>query len=851
MRDVGKTSIDELIRRGLELHGQGQLVQAEPLYRQALQSAPDHPDSLHLLGVLCGQMRRFEEAQKLIGRAIALYPGVAILHNSLGNVLSDQGKADKSVPCYRKAIELKPDYAEAYYNLGNAWSKQGRLAEAVDSYRIALKLKPNYLEAHNNLGKALKEQGQFAQAADCYKRILQLAPDHAETYYNLGNVALDLKQPDEAMSYYRQALQRKPDYAEVHNNLGSLLSDQGKPQEAMECYRRAIQAKPDYAEACFNLGKALQEQQRLGEAMEAYRQALQRKPDYAQAYNNLGNALRDERRIAEAVECYRHALKLLPDYAEAHGNLGNALADQRQFPKAIASYRRALQLKFDHADIYCNLGNALKEQGQFEEAAECYRQALERNPDHLAAMGQLASQLQTMCQWQGLSELSIRAAKGVETSGPLKIAHTMPPFIFMAMTTPPPNGGQQLCCASKWGEEFSKSAKGARVAGASPHADRMPATRSKITLGYFSADVREHPVARLIAELFEKHDRERFTVLGYSYGPDDGSALRHRISGAFDRFADVKDSSNAQIAQRIADDGVDILIDLTGYTQHARTQVLATRPAPIQVNYLGYPGTMGATFIDYILVDDFIAPPSRQPFFTEKLVQLPGSYQANDGRREIAPNTPSRAQCGLPEKGFVFCAFHNSYKISPEMFDAWIRLLKQVPGSVLWLLEDNRFAPANLRREAQARGVAAERLVFAPRLPLPAHLARHRLADVYLDAFPVNAHTTTSDALWVGCPVLTRSGDTFISRVAGSLLTTIGLPDMVTNNLEDYERQALRLARDADYLADVRARIQANRNSCGLFDAGRFARGIEKAYTTMWEIHAAGESPRAFTVSKL
>jgi predicted O-linked N-acetylglucosamine transferase (SPINDLY family) len=383
----------------------------------------------------------------------------------------------------------------------------------------------------------------------------------------------------------------------------------------------------------------------------------------------------------------------------------------------------------------------------------------------------------------------------------------------------------------------------------SPRAGGTPATHSRITLGYFSADVREHPVARLIVELFEKHDRSRFSVLGYSYGPDDGSALRRRIVGAFDRFADVRDLSHGQIAQRIADDGVDILIDLTGYTQHARTQVLAMRPAPIQVNYLGYPGTMGAAFIDYILVDDFIAPSSRQPFFSEKLVQLPGSYQANDSRREIAPNTPTRAQCGLPENGFVFCAFHNSYKIGPEMFDAWIRLLKEVPGSVLWLLEDNRFAPANLRREAQARGVAAERLVFAPRMPLSEHLARHRLADVYLDAYPVNAHTTTSDALWVGCPVLTRSGDTFISRVAGSLLTTIGLPDLVTTNLADYERQALRLARDADYLADVRARILANRDRCGMFDAAHFAVGIEKAYATMWEIHAAGEAPRGFKVS--
>ena len=756
---MGKTSIDEIIRRALEFHGQGRLAQAEPLYRQALQSAPDHPDSLHLLGVLCGQMRRFDEAEALIGRAIALYPGVAILYNSLGNVLADRGQPDKSVPCYRKAVELQPDYAEAYYNLGNAWARQGQLAEAVDSFRKAVKLRPNYVEAHNRLG--------------------------------------------------------------------FLLDGQGKTAEAVECYRRALQLKPDFAEA----------------------------------HNNLGNALRDQRQIAQAADCYRRAVQLQPAYAEAHGNLGNSLGEQGQFAQAVGCYRKALELKFEHPDIYSGLGNALKELGQFAEAADCYRQALRRKPDHLAVQGQLAALLQQMCQWEGLLELSVQAQAAVQTNAPGNTAHAMPPFLFITLSTPPATAEQQLQCASRWAREQSKFAQGACDADKmsathegetpSPHGPARPVeARAKITLGYFSADVREHPVARLIVELFEKHDRKRFSVLGYSYGPDDGSALRRRISGAFDRFADVRDLSDVQIAQRIADDGVDILIDLTGYTQHARPQVLAMRPAPIQVNYLGYPGTMGATFIDYILVDDFIAPPSRQPFFTEKLVQLPGCYQANDGKREIALRTPTRAQCGLPESGFVFCAFHNSYKISPEMFDVWMRLLKEVPGSVLWLLEDNRFAPDNLRREAQARGVAAERLVFAPRRPLPEHLARHRLADVYLDEYPVNAHTTTSDALWVGCPVLTRSGDTFISRVAGSLLTTIGLPDLVTTSLEEYERQALRLARDADYLADVRARIEANRDRCGLFDASHFAVGIEKAYSTMWEIHAAGESPRAFAVSK-
>ena len=325
--------------------------------------------------------------------------------------------------------------------------------------------------------------------------------------------------------------------------------------------------------------------------------------------------------------------------------------------------------------------------------------------------------------------------------------------------------------------------------------------------------------------------------------------MRRRLVQAFDRFVDIKGVSIQEGARHIQQDGVDILVDLTGYTGEARTKILALRPALIQVNYLGYPGTMGAPFMDYILVDDFIVPPEQQPFFTEQLVSLPGCYQVNDSQREIAAQTPTRAACGLPQEGFVFCCFNNSYKITPEMFSVWIRLLRAVPGSVLWLLEANRWVPANLRREAEAQGVAGERLVFAPRLAVPEHLARHRLADLFLDTYPYNAHTTASDALWVGCLVLTLAGETFASRVAGSLLRALGLFDLVTTSLAAYEALALELSQNSEKLAELRSRLEANRLRSGLFDGGRFARNIEKAFVTMWEIHTAGDKPRGFAVS--
>jgi predicted O-linked N-acetylglucosamine transferase (SPINDLY family) len=325
--------------------------------------------------------------------------------------------------------------------------------------------------------------------------------------------------------------------------------------------------------------------------------------------------------------------------------------------------------------------------------------------------------------------------------------------------------------------------------------------------------------------------------------------MRRRLAKAFDSFWDIKNISFKEAAQRIAADGVDILVDLKGYTKDDRSKILALRPAPIQVNYLGYPGTMGAAFMDYILVDDFVVPAEQQSYFTERLVHLPGCYQVNDSQREISSHTPSRAACGLPETGFVFCCFNSSYKITPDVFELWMGLLKVVPGSVLWLLECNRFAPANLRREAEAHGVAAARLVFSPRAALAEHLARHRLADLFLDTFPVNAHTTASDALWAGCPVLTMAGETFISRVAGSLLRSLGLSELITTSLGEYAEMAVRLARDEELLAGLRARLEANRKTSRLFDAGQFARSLEQAYFKMWEIYTSGEPPRPFAVS--
>ena len=838
-------TISEAFALAIQHHQGGRLDAAEQIYRLILQAEPNHADAIHLLGLIAHQRGYQQLAVEYIGRAIALNGDVAAFHNNLGSVYGAMRRIPEAVACFRRALKLKPDYAEAYNNLGNALKDQGKSNEAVACHRRALELMPDYADAHNNLGVAFEDQGKLDEAVACYRRTLELKPDFAAAHNNLGNALKHQRRLDEAIASYRRAFELKPDFAEAHNNLGVVFADQSRLDEAVACYRRARELRPDYAEAHINLGIALKFQGKLDDAFACYRRALELKPDFAEAHYNLGNAWKHQGKLLDAIACYRRALELKPDFVKAHNNLGNALKDQGKLDEAIASYRRALELQPENAETHSNLGNALRDQGKLDEAVACYRRALALKPDHAGALGALVHDLQHLCCWEELQALSQRVIEIVDEDAAGGTASAVSPFVFLALPTVT-TAQQQLRCAQQWVDHRLKAKYEPRHNLAR---NRTSTLKSKTTVGYLSADFHSHATAWLIAELIEKHDRQRFAVFGYSYGPDDRSPTRRRLVSAFDRFVDLKDASFVEAAQHIAADEVDILIDLKGYTADARTEILALRPAPIQVNYLGYPGTLGAEFMDYILVDDFVVPPGQQPFFAEKLVHLPGCYQVNDSQREISPHTPSRADCGLPEKGFVFCSFNNNYKITPEMFEVWMQLLMAIPGSVLWLLEWNRFVAANLYREAKARGVAVERLVFAPRKPLPEHLARHRLADLFLDTFPYNAHTAASDALWAGCPVLTLAGVTFASRVAGSLLRTIGLPELVTTSLEDYRAMALRLARNADLLASLRARLEANRKTSSLFDGGQFARNLEQAYSTMREIDASGEKPRAFVVS--
>lgn len=806
-------TISEMLAMAVGHQQAGRLQDAEALYREILARDDRQADAWHLLGTIAQQIGDFTVAIDLISHAIELDPRNANFHCNLGNALLAVGQRTEAEQSYRRALDRKRDFPLARFNLSSLLAQTGRIDEAVAGYGQSIELKPDFVEAHYNLALIFQGQRQWDAASAGYQRTLQLRPNHAEAW----------------------------------NNLGLVLKELGNIAEASECHRRAIQIRPDYAEAFNNLGVAYREQREVNRALECYTQALQLKPDYAAAFNNLGNLLQSMGRPSDAVTCLKRAIELQPRFAEAYTNLGAALQDLRRWNEAADSLRAALDLNPDDVAALQSLGNVVRDGGDTAEAIACYRRSLELNPDCLSALGQLIHQLQHQCAWDELPLLTNRAIRAVVEQPPTSTDSPISPFAFLTMPIAT-SSQQQQQCAARW------AAFSTRTAVKVPNPWWQQATGrtvgdQRIRIGYLSADFRAHPVAELIVELFESHDRSQFAVTGYSYGPDDGSAIRQRIANAFERFVDLRDSPLADSIQKIVDDRIDILVDLTGFTQHSRPEILASCPAPIRVNYLGYPGTMGADFVDYIMVDHFIVPPDRQPFYNEKLVHLPGCYQVNDTQRVISETIPSRAEVGLPDDAFVFCSFNSNYKITPDIFDVWMRLLQQVPNSVLWLLESNRQAPVNLRREAERRGVAPERLIFAPRRPLTDHLARHQLADLFLDTFPVNAHTTASDALWAGLPVLTLSGETFVSRVAGSLLHSLGLPELITKTLVDYESRALELARDRQWLAALRQRLQANRLSSPVFDIQRATRAIEQAYRTMQTIREQGEKPRSFAVS--
>ncbi len=632
----------------------------------------------------------------------------------------------------------------------------------------------------------------------------------------------------------RAALRSDPQDAEAAYLLGSSLLFQDRYSEAVAPLRVAYQGAPRKG-AGHRLGYCYLALGDLTNAETVLEREVRAYPDLVNARNALGIALVRQSRVAEALAVFLEAARLDPRSVEANTNTGNVLGDLGRYEEAIPYLQRAIAVQPELADTHYNLGVALQSLKRHDEAIASLQTALERAPRSAYTLGYLLWNEMSICRWREL-DARVGALRSQLREVPTA------PFAFLAVSH---SAEEQRHCAALHVREKVRALP-------APLWQGTRYRHGKIRLAYLSADFREHPVAQLTAGLFERHDRARFEVFGISYGPDDRSAMRRRLMQGFDRFVDVLRLSDAGAAGSLRELEVDIAIDLQGHTTGSRPGILAHRPAPVQVSYLGYPGTAGAEFIDYVIADDFVVPAEQKPFFSEQVVHLPDCFQVNDHQRVTAASAPTRAAEGLPENGFVFCCFNNTYKLNPWMFDIWMRLLREVPGSVLWLREEGSAAGRSLGDEARARGVDPARIVFARRLPAFAdHLARHRLADLFLDTLPYNAHTTASDALAAGLPLLTCAGSAYAGRVGGSLLRTIGLPELITGSLQDYEALALKLAREPRLLGELRSRLERNLSTSPLFDTDRFRRHIEAAYTRMWELSQRGDKPQSFAVEPI
>jgi protein O-GlcNAc transferase len=696
------------------------------------------------------------------------------------------------------------------------------------------------------MDKALKyhERGRLEKAEKIYKKILKSNPDRPDALHYLGLIASRRGETDKAESLMRKAIQILPGNAFFHNNFGTFLKEQRRWEESIHSYRRAVELDANYVDAHYNMGEAYLEQDDILAAISFFKRVLELDPSNADMYGRMGFAFQSAGNLEEAISCYKKAVAIRPNFVEAWNSMGLALDNLGSLEQAVVCYTKATEIAPSRAEPYENMGNLFQHMGQLEKAISAYNMALELEPNSRDVYDRLYRVKQKACEWQELKDIEDKLEKSKEMHSCPDKTFLESPFVSITAFDQP---ARNFAVARRRSTKISRDAS---KLGVHFNLKERKHPKSIITVGYLSGDFHNHPVGQLTSCLFRLHDQREFQVYCYSYGMDDGSNYRKQIQKGCDKFVDVSRKSYSETAQKIYDDEVDILVDLAGHTVEDRMLICALRPAPIQVSYLGFLGTSGADFIDYIVTDRIVTPEAHSAYYTESFAYLPHCYQINNNTQKISKKDWQKADVGLPDGKFVFSSFNHPYKIEQVTFDLWTSILRRIEKSVLWLYGDNSLAERNLKQEAESRGVNSDRLIFAERLPLEDHLARLQFADVMLDTRIYNGGATTSNALWAGVPVITLLGNHFVSRMSASSLTAIGLSELITHTLEEYENLAVRLAQNPDQLEAIRTTLNRNRSFKPLFDTPRFVRDLEKAYKKMWEIFLSGENPRLIEVEE-
>ncbi len=737
---------------------------------------------------------------------------------------------------YRHALRAYPSHPEILHALGILEHQANNNVLALQLIGKALDNNPHAPSLQVNYASVLHALGRSAEALAAFDRVLDQTPSNVDALRNRGLVLHALERYKEAYDSFSQALAINPSSAEVLSERAATLIDDGQPFAALDDLHASLQLKPSLALTHLRLGLALANLKRYSEALASYDDAIRLQPRLAEAFHNKGHVYHLLRDYPRALSLIDQSLALNPKSALAHYCRGNALMELGEHLQACISFDKAIGIRQNYFEAYCNMAICLAALKEYPASLVAYQRAFALDPTHPYLRGEVVFAAIVMCQWssyaQDVADLEERL---------LRKETVAQPFMVCALTHSPEVALQG---ALRWTE--SRTPENLSLG---PIAKHVPKPRLRI--GYYSADFFAHATMFLIAGLLAEHHREHFDIIAFSYGPSPNDEVRLQAIQSVDTFVDVRDKTDAEVADLSRQMGIDIAVDLKGITEHNRVGIFSYHAAPVQVSYLGYPGTLGAAYFDYILADKIVIKSGTEALYTEKIVYLPHSYQVNDRDRVVSNVPSSRAHHGLPEDAMVYVCFNNHHKINPETFSSWMRILARVPGSVLWLLQPNDFSIKNLKDEAEARGISRDRLVFAPRCAQGEHLGRHRFADLALDTLPYNAHTTSSDALWSGVPVLTLLGNAFPGRVAASLLTAVGLPELITESRTGYEDLAVSLGQDPTKLHALKEKLARNRLTTPLFDTVLFTRHLESAYRTMWDRYQADQPPEAFTVPDL
>ena len=813
--------LNDLLQTGISLHQQGSLKDAEDIYLRILKQDPNHFDALQLMGAMTGQQKFFERSSEYFSLALKINRTNPAVLNNYANILQSLLKKEEAIDLYNEAISLDKNYWEAFCNRGKSYLNSKNYELALQDFNHVILNRGVDFDLCLNKGNALKALNQNEEAIIWFSKGLELNPRSQEILNNLGNVYRDLEDFDLANKFYQQAINLGDPMPGIYINQGTLLQNQGSFELALQCFEKAIEIDSKCFEAFFYKAGVFTNLKRHDEAIECFDEVIRLNPEHVAAFNNRGNAYFANGNYKDALENYYKATVIDVNFADAFNNQGVILQTLGFVKEALASYQKAIEVDPKYLQAYYNAGDLFLQSKKYEEAFACFEYALLVNEDYEFLLGNYLHIKMFRHDWFEIDEWLKKLKEKIEQR-----KRVVTPFPIVGLID---SGKHQRIVSEVWGSSKIISTQ---------ELPSIPkrSKKEKIRIGYYSADYHDHATMCLMAELFELHDKTRFEIIAFSFDLRPNDEVRERVMKSFDRFFDVSKSSPFHIAQLSRELEIDIAIDLKGYTSGARTEIFNHRAAPIQVNYLGYPGTMGLPNFEYIISDPVVIPESHQVFYSEKVAYLPNSYQVNDRKRLIADYYPTRKELDLPDSGFVFCSFNNPYKITPETFSSWVEILNQVEGSVLWLLgSSGEQAQKNLKHEAEKRGVSPSRIIFAPPMRLPFHLARCRAADLFLDNLPCNAHTTASDALWAGLPLITLIGESFSGRVAASLLTAVDLPELITDHKEGYINLAVELAKDSTKLESIRRKLKNNIYTSPLFDTPLYTKNLESLYIKMYE----------------